>query len=429
MAIKNLTQNLTSTLLGGGISGKLEDWKRGALSKLRIDIGELRQNIEGVEAQSRFDHFPCDKVTDQASTEITGLAESVAANLPHAIEQEQTSRQYQAVFQICHNIARQPIQVQIKKSLGLFTALTLVEGLTTSLFFLSGGFVAGIAEALGMGLTISAVNIVVSAFVGGGFFGKFWAYGLQARENDPLIRHKRLAGRICSVLTALTIGFLLLASGIVRATGETEGLSFSFTTIGTAATDFHSIMLWAIGLSFSILAWRKGLVAFSDPYPGLTQASQAVEQAKDHVQSLYEDTLDEIEDIYAEAAEALAEMAEDATEMQQDILDDIKKLRHERETVLSALDDTEQEFQAFCAEQIELYRIVYRSKSTNQGPDVPDIGDDLAKLKKQIPIIAFDITAYNGTFSQTHKQALARLSNVRTSAIQLINQTYQNAQD
>lgn len=431
MANSNIADAMIGAAFGVGIGTKLTSWKRDVIAGLKVKILSLLGQTQEFEAQLRNEDLSPDSVVDTAEAKIKAIADGAAACLPMAGEEEHAARQSQTVFRITHNLLRRPVKVDMEKSLQLFAALAAVEGLATALFFLSGGFVSGITEAIGFGLTISSINILLSGFVGGGFFGKYWSYGLNAREDDPQFKKKRIGGRIGSVVVIIMITTLLLASGIVRATGETEGLTYSLDAIEVAARNFHALLLWGLGISFSILSWRKGLSAFSDPYPDFTKESQALALAQDDIQSLFEDALDDIELISEETIRDVKDMAQDVANAQQSRLDELHNVRIERENVLAAISQAKNDFAAFYAEQAELHHMVSRGLIRSQPPDDDhDLGQeqfDTSELLAQVPDIAIEVMSHSSAFANARNAALKRLASTKKSAIQTLSSAYQAA--
>jgi hypothetical protein len=412
----------TDAVLGGGIRGSLEAKKQECLEGLNEEIVALRSAAEDIQSLAGMSPVSLDGIAEPAAAEITGVAESASAELSLVAFEKQAAKRFQIAFQIKHNIDRQPIVPRLYDSLPMLTGLTLVEGVATSAFFFGGGFVSGIGEAAVLGLTISSVNVVLSAGLGGHVFGRYWNYGTECREQDLKIKIKRWAGRVGSVLTAGGIGSLLLASGIVRATGETEHLSFTFESLLEAASDFHSLMLWGIGLCFSILSWKKGLSAFSDPYPGLAEAAKAVSKASETAQGLREDAFGEIEDIHQDALDALSEIENEADERRQEFNDTLQDFRHDRERLVSAISQAETDFEAFRAEQVSLHYMVSGEKPV--GWNTPGI--DTEKLTAQIPSISIGATSLGAAAPQASKHARDLLANARKSAVETIAAAYKH---
>ncbi|MEP1932163.1 MAG: hypothetical protein ABJO52_20905 [Nisaea sp.] len=413
----------TDAVLGGGIRGSLEAWKQARLEELNEDIVALRSAAEDLQAQ--IPAISLDSSAETVCAEIAGLAQSTCAELTALADQKLAAKRFQTAFQIKHNIDRQPIVPGPYDSLPMLIALITIEGVATSAFFFGGGFVSGIGEAMVTGLTISGVNVVLSAGLGGYVFGRYWNYGTKCREQDPKITIKRWAGRFGAVLTACGIATLLIASGIVRATGDTEQLSYTLESLSNAAANFNSLLLWGIGLSFSVLAWRKGLSAFSDPYPGLSEAASAVTKASVDAVSVRSDALEAVEDLHEDALAEAYDAAEEIEATKQDLIETLHDFRHERERVVSAIAQAASDYEAYKAEQINLHHMV--SGTRPAGHNTPGI--DTASLRAQIPSPSMDFTNFASGFPDANKRARELLATSRTSAVEAISIAFKKTLD
>lgn len=218
----------TDAVLGGGIRGKLESWKQHRLETIGTDIVELRSSAQDLQAETSTAIILPDSIADAVCADITGNGDAAASRLSVLQDQKLATKRFQVAFQVNHNIDRQPTNPDPYDGIPVLVTMAVVEGVATSGFFFGGGFVSGIGEAAILGLTISSVNVVLSAGLGGFAFGRYWNYGAKCREPETILSVKRWSGRVGAVLTAGAIGTLLIASGIVRATGDTEHLSFTF---------------------------------------------------------------------------------------------------------------------------------------------------------------------------------------------------------
>ncbi|MBL4829519.1 MAG: hypothetical protein JKY55_06500, partial [Aliivibrio sp.] len=167
MANSNNADAMIGAAFGVGIGTKLTSWKRDVIAGLKTKIISLLGRTQEIEAKVESDDSSPDPLANTAEAKIKAIADSAAARLLMIGEEIHAALQSQTVFRITHNLLRRPVKVDMEKSLLLFGGLTVIEGLATALFFLSGGFVSGITEAVGFGLTISSINILLSGFVGG----------------------------------------------------------------------------------------------------------------------------------------------------------------------------------------------------------------------------------------------------------------------
>lgn len=412
---------ITNAVLGGEVDADLQNWAHEEVSALRSQVTDYRNQLDDLEPADRDDPAGPGHIADTAEVELSAAADHAVSRLKMAEQQADQSRRFQTATMVRHGIDRPVQNPDVILTCLIFCLLTVIEGLTTALFFQGGGFVAGIGEALGLGLTISGVNVLVAGLIGGGFFGRFWNYGINARHPDATMRTKRFWGRTGSVMTALCLAGLLIASGIVRATGETEHLSFTLETLGTAATDFHSLMLWIIGIAFAIIAWRKGLSAFSDSYPGYSQASEAVTQADTAFRKASDEAVHVIDAIHADAVAAIDDLADQIALEREDWIEAVHDARHHRQELLGEIDAVESGFVAFAAEELALNQMITGRRHTNGSAEpAPKARLDLTHLRQQLPAVSAQRADTSQTFSQSRREALNRLSAARKAALEAI---------
>lgn len=207
---------------------------------------------------------------------------------------------------------------------------------------------------------------------------------------------------------------------IVRATGDTEGLSFGLENLAIAASDFHSLMLWGLGVGFSVLAWRKGLSAFTDIYPGFSDAAYSINEVSEAAQKELNDSLGDIEDAHDDAVEALEDLSDDVDDMKEQLGEDRIDIHHHSESLRQAVVQAEQGFEAYKAEQIAFHQVV-----TGKLPEGHDgVFFDKQWLLEQIPDIAIDTNIYARGFLEAHKAAQSRISLARKSAIETVHAAY-----
>ena len=419
--------NLARLLYGGGVSDILLRRAAEIQDGLRKNIVDYANALDDVKNPSHASSAEADALATNAASQMNAEAMRGAQNLAASCDELDNARKYLIAFVLKHGIDRKPEQPDALFSAVIFALLGVFEGMLTALFFLGGGFVAGFGEALGLGLSISGINVVVAGLIGGGFFGRFWNYGLHAPEPDVTMKRKRLAGRVGSVVTACLLLLLLLASGILRASGEPEHLGFTFETIGAAATNFHSLLLWALGLSFSILAWKKGLRAFSDPYPGFSEASKAITRSDEGMHDAYHEANDAIKDIADEAQDDLADLAEEAQDLRAELESGLKIVRRKREEVLSAIAGAPTEFAAFCETQSATLRIVNPKNDLDLTGIKQAFEADVTALRTEAPAIPESLNLDLDSFEEARAKAELKISQALFGATQTLNDAYSKA--
>lgn len=419
MAEHDDARAITNAILGGDVDVSLKGWLHQEIKEISPEITEYRCQLDDLATQDDEPEQMPEPIVDTAEAELSASADYAASQIQAALHHTFQAKRYQAAMTLRHNIDRPVHHPEVGLNFAFLAGLTTIEGLITALFFLSGGFVAGVGEALGLGLTISGVNVLVAALIGGGFFGRYWNYGLAARQADASMRTKRYFGRFGSLVTGACLAGLLVTSGIVRATGETEHLSFTLEALTTAATDFHSLMLWVIGTAFAILAWRKGLNAFSDPYPGLSHASKAVSQAAADLKQASEEALRRINEVYEDGAAAIDALCHALAEAMEERGQAILKANHLREELFGQITEIESGFSAQAAYERSLNEIVSGRSKPAPKAEFDELGTtlDLTYLRERLPAVTASKPAAPEAFSKARVAALSRLSSARKTAL------------
>lgn len=425
MTQEDYTRASTDAILGGRIDGRLERWKQSKHQQLSENLADILCDIEKLKSDSEGNISSPQSITDRAEYTMSGSASSAVAQLESLAKQKQTANRYLAAFQLKHNIDRIPFTPKVFENIMILSVLSTFEGLATAAFFYGGGFVSSVSQALVLGLTISGVNVLLSAGLGGFVFGRFWSYGLKSRERDAIVNHKRWAARIGCIFTIGSIIALLLASGIVRATGDTENLSFSLENLAIAASDFHSLMLWGLGIGFSVLAWRKGLSAFTDVYPGFTEAAISVNRVSEQADKVLYDTLDNIDYIGDNAENILEDISNEVNDIKEDLSKDKLDIHHQSENLRQSIVQAEHDFEAYKAEQIAFHQMV-----TGKQPEGYDrVFFDGNKLQEKIPDKVLDIGMFASKFPMESKAANSQLSISQKSSVKNIHAAYRQFLD
>ncbi|MEP5730211.1 MAG: hypothetical protein ABJL67_12680 [Sulfitobacter sp.] len=342
---------ISDTILGGSAASQIARMKSRALAEIEGDVAEYEELLNDIDAFSTQACPAPDDIAQQVSAELASAAMMADADIANAKTAAEAAHISETVFRALFNLTREPETPDPTMNGMVFVCMTIVEGGALGMFFLSSGFASSFSEAMGIGLSISGANIVMSAGLGGATFGRFWGYGVNARIQDVQVRLKRLMGRIGCVATAGAILVLLLATGIVRATGDAEHLRFDLETIKIAATSFESLMLWIVSGSFSVLAWTKGLSAFRDRYPGFGEACASSRSTREGVPATIDAARDNIQAIADVANEKLSEMAEDVESDRADIAAFVTEAKKEKTALIGKI----RTFQTKLSEEKEVY--------------------------------------------------------------------------
>lgn len=420
--------HIEQTIAGSALGGSIDAGIARKASKLHVELDQkildCNEDLAELKADSQEVAPSPATVSDLKKSQIGATASSAVSRLETAGENKQAAENYRRQFQLLHSLTRPPIHPDVLMSLMIFAIFAVFEGAMTALVFLGGGHVAGVPEALGLGLTISGANILLSGIIGGNIAGKYWNYGSEAIDDNPKYKQMRTAGRAASVIVCLLVICLLLLSGIVRATGTTQ-ISYSLESLTVAVSDFHSIILWVLGGSFAVLSWVKGLRAFSDPYPNYSDATHAESIAQQSIEAIHDDALGEIDSHYNDAVNSIENMADQVTDNARDIRKGIQETHGHREAVLSEISKADVEFSAFVAKQIEVHEIVSRTRLSHS--EAPDRCIDINRLKDKVASVEIDISNLSAGFTEERQQALDQLLNARQSAIEKVDAAYKAA--
>ncbi|WP_298983762.1 hypothetical protein [uncultured Roseibium sp.] len=409
----------TDAMLGVSAEAMVASETAKARSELGYAIAEYNNNVAEMSAIGPETAPDPAMIAERAEAEFWAAAENAVAELIAASREQANASQSEKIFRFQHNLFRNVIEPDgFKSGLKLFI-MTSVESLATATFFLTGGFVSGPAQALGFGAMIAGTTTVLSSLVGGGLFGRLWNYGVNARMQDTAIVTKRWLGRIGSIGTALTIGGVITASALVRSTGEPDKLSFTFENFAAAATNFNSIMLAVVGTSFALLAWRTGLRAFDDPYPGFSQACAATRNAHDYFKTSVENAFVTIDGINQDAMDDLAAMADDVADRREDlqtwredVLADHAALKSDIDAAATAISQKAAEFQNFAT-------IVTPGENRQLAPALPLVNLDDLKSRIAAPVLP-PRDNFEG-FSKAHKAATARIARAYSAALDRVS--------
>lgn len=424
MGYDHIEHRIVGSALGGGIDAGIAKKASEVHVELDQKILGCNERLAELKADSQEIAPSPAAVSDLKKSQIGAAASSAVSQLKTAGENKQAAENYRRQFQLLHSLTRPPIHPDAAMSLMIFAVFAVIEGAMTALVFLGGGHVASVTEALGLGLTISCANILLSGVIGGNIAGKYWNYGTEAIDDNPKYKQMRIAGRTASIIVCLLVICLLLLSGIVRATGTTQ-ISYSLESLTVAVSDFHSIILWVLGGSFAVLSWFKGLRAFSDPYPNYSDAAQAESIALQSIEAVHDNALGEIGWHYNDGVNLIQGMADEVTKNAQNIRQGIQDTASHREAVLCEIAKADVEFSAFVAKQIEVHEIVTRERLDHSS--LPHWGIDVNKLKGRITPVEVDISNLSAGFTEERQQALDELLNARQAAIEKIDAAYQAA--
>lgn len=188
---------------------------------------------------------------------------------------------------------------------GFLALILLGESIANGLFLQKGsslGLLGGIGEAM----IIAFINVTIGIIAGS--------------RAAPWVTHRNWLGKIAAVLTIVglsagAIAFNLFVAHYRIAMGvdpfEAAHLAIdNFRADPTAISDAQSLMLFGIGLIFSLAAAADGWI-MNDPYPGYGRVTLEHRDAADFYTEQKAELLAELEQIKQRAEEAMEECIRD----------------------------------------------------------------------------------------------------------------------
>lgn len=212
---------------------------------------------------------------------------------------------------------------------GILFAIILIEAAANGTFFAQGndlGLVGGSSEAL----IIAILNVACGVVVG--------------RMPARWILHRSLAWRVLGFVglalwAGLAFGFNLMVGhyrdALEALSEEPAAQAFqAFAANPTELASFHSWMLFAVGIGFSLVALADGW-SMDDPYPGYGSQDRRLKRTKNRYLAEREDHLSQVGELYDGAVEAVAST-----------LNQVGKRRSESDQIGAGLESLRQSFQA-----------------------------------------------------------------------------------
>ena len=366
------------------------------------------------ELAGRADHAIPDvgTISDLACAELKAEASVQAATIIEAEKAAESADQGLRIFQYQHGITRSPLAPDQLLSFSKIGAMTFMDGAINAAFFYGAGFVPGIAPAVAQGFTIAGVTSLLSAGLGGGFFGRYWNYGIHAPVETPDMRKARRFGRIGSLLTGTAIALVLGVAALIRSTGQPESLQISSEVLGAALSNMHSIMLMLSGTGFAILSWRTALSAFEDPYPGLSRASANSTHAKAAREATGGTALETLKEIHADAMDKLSACADAIADLRHDPEEDFKGLSDEYHHLNGLFDEREAVIRAEAAAFLQAQHDITKSSADFSPESI-----SLDGLRRRIALPARPVFSDLEAFRAAHKAAVNALTTAYGDAL------------
>ena len=383
-----------------------------AAEALSQDIAAYQSDCS--ELAGRADHSIPDvtSISDLACAELEAEATIQAATISARDAAAEKADHELRAFQYEHGLTRSPAVRDRLLAVMLLVLFLFIEGAINTVFFYGAGFAPGIATAAALGFAIAGVTTLLSAGLGGGFFGRYWNYGLRAPFETPDMRKARRVGRFGSFLTGMAILLVLCVAALVRSSGQPESLSVSLDVLGAALSNMHSIMLMLSGTAFAILSWRTALSAFEDPYPGLSRASTTSTQAAADRKAASDTALDALKAIHADAMDQLTRAANAIADILHEPDEDFEGLSDDYHRLHGLIDEREAVIRTQAASFLQAKHVIAKSRS-DFSPESISLDALRARIVLPVRPVFDDLSA----FRVEHKAAVNALTASYTQAL------------
>jgi len=317
-----------------GRKSSIQDFKTGLLAELRDTAEEAKRLVRDLALTPRAispEHIgqliksglqSLDLIEQEAREEARQLrARCVAAYGEHRL------RQYE------DNTMRSAREPDILNTLLILMICMLGEGGLTAGLMIGNGEM-DVVPAVVYGLSVSTMNIVTGA-VAGFLACRYMGFRLDANvpgRYDFLIR---LAARLSffGAYLATMIGMHFGALR-VRATGSHSGL-FDFSDIGffEGFNDYYALAIVVVGVIGSAIAVYEGYRGFSDPKPGLTDATKHI---KARISGPVESCRDRLLDSAAMILDGTVDTALDLRDQSEEAIETYRALHDEAADAVAA---------------------------------------------------------------------------------------------
>lgn len=230
---------------------------------------------------------------DKSEVNINAVVTSAPAEYSENVKELHQTKKIEEVFRCRHGLTRSAIEPSILNNVLLFGIMVFIEGMVNASFFLTAHISATPIAALLLSLLISLTNIAVSSCVGF-FVGRKIDYGANAIDADKFAKQRRIA-RVLLGCYVLVIALFHATVALVRYQETMDGIEHSFSNYVGMMTTPEPLFLILIGVVMSVVAYKKSLSAFDDPYPGYGERHRAVLDAQEAVYDFHEQLQEKIE--------------------------------------------------------------------------------------------------------------------------------------
>lgn len=407
--------DFVDAVLGGHVGQTIAVQKQRAAADLGPAIRKYETDRAHL-ARSSLESSPdVANIASRAEAEFDRVTSVASADFEVGRAQVKKTSAEPRAFQVQHGLTRQPIQPDILLSLALLVSMGVVEAGVGTGFFYTSGYAPSIASSMAIAVPLAGVTSLLCV-LGGGFFGRYWNYGLDARFPDQTMRNKRRLGRVCSLLTGTAIASVIGLGALVRTTGEPQNLTFSLEVLSNAATDMYSIMLFLASTGFAVLAWRTALSAFDDPYPGYAQACGAVGKSQDSLNATIANAYHELDRALDVFQTQLSEKAADFDDANADAASAFEALCDGYQYLSGEIDRAETDIRGIAARFLQNRQLIHED-------DAPDIAlvVDLDFLRKRLIPPVRPEPADERAFAAAHKDAVNWVSEAYGRALKALS--------
>ncbi len=299
----NNYQRISAEALGGGqINGELARRRAEAEKPLAVERNKVQGRCD--EAQKLGAEIgavgeDCN-VSDAKADGVLNSVKLLIQDLQDAVKRAWKAKE---AFRMEHGLLREPISPSVFMNVMVLCIMIFGEAFINAGFLQNAHMTATPASALLVSGLISATNIIANC-VGGFFIGRWLNYGANAVDrNAPEFRNVRWVSRILQVMFIGVMGFLHGTIGLVRSQESLTGVHHSLFAYYKLLHTPEAVLLVILGVCLSVIAWRKGLSSFSDPYPHYGAYQKALNDAREALLDLQDELNEQIEDAFEDEIE------------------------------------------------------------------------------------------------------------------------------
>lgn len=299
-----LEWTIAQALEGGSIEAQLQQLRE----KFELTLGIAHDEVETEWAKVKKIHESVDAGPDPlhfSDVSLEDLWSTARVEFLHLGKASRRAEQVLTAYGLRHGLPRAPMMPQTFENMSLLGLLIVLETVLNAGFFNNAYMVAGPVQALLAAALISLTNVATST-AGGYFIGRWLNFGRNTSDpDDPAFKRKRTAARTGLILFIGLMALFHLTVGLIRAQETLHNIEHSPLRYMEILTTPEALFLVMFGSVMSAVSWRKGMIAFDDPYPGYGERQRCVDQAHDLMASTFEALCEQMKERFEEKRDEL----------------------------------------------------------------------------------------------------------------------------